>query len=344
MSETDQYFILNGQFQFKWTDATLVWNRTEYHGIEELCIQQRKIWRPDIFLTNTLTTRQHLGTRDIFKLSCTTDVTLFPFDTQECEMIVSTWNSPSTELLFTLYSDSVQLVSFVPNGLWEISSVYALVENTAAHELPICRIVFKLKHRPTYYLVNLLVPLVLLSVIGSLVFLLPVESGEKTGLSMTVLLAYVVFLALLSDHLPLSSLQTSILTIYISALIVLSCMSLVWTVVVINIHHKPDHVPVPRHMQLFVNCMTCTRNRTFSSSKVSPVNPRMCNSKTSDSSASIPTISSFVAGTHHPAPGTTADDRQASWQEVARALDRLFLILFSVAVIISTSIYFGLTR
>ena len=41
-----------------------------------------------------------------------------------------------------------------------------------------------------------------LSAISLLSLLLPADSGEKIGLSMTVLLALIVFLQLLQEHIP----------------------------------------------------------------------------------------------------------------------------------------------
>jgi hypothetical protein len=46
--------------------------------------------------------------------------------------------------------------------------------------------------------------------LNPLVFLLPVESGERIGLSMTILLSYTIFLTLISDAIPASSNPMSI--------------------------------------------------------------------------------------------------------------------------------------
>ena len=54
-------------------------------------------------------------------------------------------------------------------------------------------------------------PIILNSVLMNAVFLLPIESGEKMGYSLTVLLSYVVFLTWVTDNLPPVSTDTSIL-------------------------------------------------------------------------------------------------------------------------------------
>ena len=52
--------------------------------------------------------------------------------------------------------------------------------------------------------------MVFLSLTSSLVFALPADAGEKMGLSITVLLAYAVYLTLITDAMPNTSMQVSI--------------------------------------------------------------------------------------------------------------------------------------
>ena len=54
-------------------------------------------------------------------------------------------------------------------------------------------------------------PIVLTSCLMGAVFALPIESGEKMGFSLTVLLSYVVFLTWVTDNLPPISSGVSIL-------------------------------------------------------------------------------------------------------------------------------------
>lgn len=44
--------------------------------------------------------------------------------------------------------------------------------------------------------------------LGTMVFVLPVESGEKNGFSLTILLSMSVVMTILSDHIPPISTQT----------------------------------------------------------------------------------------------------------------------------------------
>ena len=68
-----------------------------------------------------------------------------------------------------------------------------------------------LKRKPLFYLYNLLFPCVVLVVTDAMVFLLPPESGEKVTLAITVLLAMMVFLTVIMQNIPTTSLVIPLL-------------------------------------------------------------------------------------------------------------------------------------
>ena len=68
----------------------------------------------------------------------------------------------------------------------------------------------KLKRLTTYYIVSVVFPVLFLSVTATLVFALPADSGEKMGTSITVLLAFAVYLTIVSEHMPRTSLNVSL--------------------------------------------------------------------------------------------------------------------------------------
>ena len=65
-----------------------------------------------------------------------------------------------------------------------------------------------LERKPGYYVTNILIPSLLITCVAILGFLLPVDSGEKIGLELTVMLAISVFQLLVADKLPPSSFST----------------------------------------------------------------------------------------------------------------------------------------
>ena len=68
-----------------------------------------------------------------------------------------------------------------------------------------------LERRSFYYGLTILLPVLLTSLLTPLVFLLPHDAGEKIGYCLTVLLAYVVILTIVTDGLPTTSKHNSLL-------------------------------------------------------------------------------------------------------------------------------------
>ena len=60
----------------------------------------------------------------------------------------------------------------------------------------------ELQRKPSFYVMTLMVPSVLISLISVIGFLLPSESGEKVSLQLTALLSYSLLLTVLVDIVP----------------------------------------------------------------------------------------------------------------------------------------------
>jgi hypothetical protein len=71
-----------------------------------------------------------------------------------------------------------------------------------------------LKRKPFYFVLNIVAPTILLSLMSLAVFWLPTHADEKMGLSVTILLAFTVFMFTVSTALPTSSDNTSLLGAY----------------------------------------------------------------------------------------------------------------------------------
>ena len=101
------------------------------------------------------------------------------------------------------------LDNFIENTEWSVTSIpierHVLYYNCCPEPYPDVTFYVIMKRRPDFYLLTMLFPVILTSAVAALSFLLPVESGEKVSLEITVLLSLAVFLLLVSEALPPSS-------------------------------------------------------------------------------------------------------------------------------------------
>jgi nicotinic acetylcholine receptor len=101
-----------------------------------------------------------------------------------------------------------------------------------------------IRRRPLFYIFNLMVPCFIIIAMVLMGFLLPPESGERTTLSITVLLAMAVFLQLQAEHLPRNSEEIPLLGIFYITVMAEVGLSLMATCYVLNIFHKNPGVHI----------------------------------------------------------------------------------------------------
>ena len=96
----------------------------------------------------------------------------------------------------------------IQNGEWELVSVNLdtspriIILKEAILSYPGYTVTLELQRKPSFYVMILMVPTILVSLISVIGFLLPSESGEKVSLQLTALLSYsLVFLAVV-DIIP----------------------------------------------------------------------------------------------------------------------------------------------
>ena len=148
-------------------------------------------------------------TPSMLKSSCVIDVSMYPFDEQNCRFKFGSWTYDGFQLDIVNVSDSADLSKFVPNGEWKLVAM-PVVRNVEYYvccpePYPDLTYTLVIRRKPMFVLYNLVFPCVLLTGIGILVFYLPPESGEKVSLGVTVLLSMSVFQLLIAENMPPTS-------------------------------------------------------------------------------------------------------------------------------------------
>ena len=132
----------------------------------------------------------------------------------------------------------VDLSDYVISGTWDVIDCPGFIRRFRGNHLTPnrTRIDFKivLRRKTLFYTVNLIIPCVLISLLSICVFYLPADEGEKMTLSISILLALVVFLLLLQKILPPTSTSIPLIASYLLFTMILNVFSILITVVIIN--------------------------------------------------------------------------------------------------------------
>lgn len=152
----------------------------------------------------------------IFTTTCDIDIRYFPFDDQFCPIEFGAWAYYSARMNITNSSQIVETHGFKLNGEWDIYKTTSMWMETI---LPCCpntryssvQFTLYLRRRYTFYMMNIILPCTLLSVLVMIVFCLPPDAGEKISLGISVLLAFTVFLLMVAENVPRTSLHIPIM-------------------------------------------------------------------------------------------------------------------------------------
>ncbi|MFT7807422.1 neuronal acetylcholine receptor subunit alpha-3-like [Arapaima gigas] len=258
VDEVNQIMETNLWLRHIWNDYKLKWTPAEFDGIEFIRVPSNKIWRPDIVLYNnavgdflvedkTKALLKYDGMVTwvppaIFKSSCPMDITYFPFDYQNCSMKFGSWTYDKAKIDLVLIGSKVNLKDFWESGEWEIIDApgykHDIKYNCCEEIYTDITYSFYIRRLPLFYTINLIIPCLLISFLTVLVFYLPSDCGEKVTLCISVLLSLTVFLLVITETIPSTSLVIPLIGEYLLFTMIFVTLSIVITVFVLNVHYR----------------------------------------------------------------------------------------------------------
>ncbi|GFS21173.1 neuronal acetylcholine receptor subunit alpha-7 [Elysia marginata] len=117
----------------------------------------------------------------IFHIACKLDLTNYPFDEQICQLDMTAMDYKPPKLTFLAITDVVGLNFYIENGEWELNATSLSATTFLIADIPASsiQVSFTLRRKPEFLVISVLLPIVFLSLLNLLVFLIPVDSGEK---------------------------------------------------------------------------------------------------------------------------------------------------------------------
>ncbi|XP_002732719.3 neuronal acetylcholine receptor subunit alpha-9-like [Saccoglossus kowalevskii] len=358
-----------------WTDEYLTWDPDDFGGIKEIQIHISKIWQPDVVLfssTGELFNR-HFDTDaivsydgkvvslqfSVVQSTCSIDATFFPFDEQNCQMKFASW-SYHGGYIDIIPSNKSNIDRFISNGEWTIEKME--VKRNVAHYVccdePFPDVTYTLhfKRRSNFYVINIILPSFLASIMMCVGFYLPSDSGERITLCVTSILSQIVFLTIVSAYMPPTADIIPHIQMYLFCLISMGVASAFLISSSLNMHFRnPGCRKVPVGLKIFafnfLSRIGCTRPR---------VSPKQGERQSSAYSNHVevadngninnhkmvyePTVESMsLPSTQN--TNANKNDREeqhrrvCEWREVARILDRAYLSIYLFALIVMTAVF-----
>ena len=265
LDEVNQIMHASVWLRATWKDEFLTWKPEDYGGISTLIVPANHIWTPDFGFVNVITgmydedyitmfrVRIHSNgivwwhPGNVLGLNCPMNVRKFPFDAQECPLLLESWMYTSNMVKIKARDTGFSFSYFNENDMWKIIGIK--VENSSMEystgNFSALGIYIRFKRKPAYFVLNVLVPCVILGILNIFLFVLPPNSGEKISLGMTLLLSYFVFLLLVAGILPPTSENFPLLGLYLCSVVALSALSLACSIFVTCLQEKLQFNEVP---------------------------------------------------------------------------------------------------
>ena len=359
----EQVMIVNTRITMKWNDPNMIWNASDYNGTQYINIPNTLLWTPDILLQNTAV-QDSKGKIDVYKAhvqvrntgvavwmspvtvqaSCSLDIKWFPFDQQTCELNFGSISYTKTKLKLKFNKQPKKFSEMKANfhyssGNWDMVTMTSeLTEETyecCMVPFSIIKYTLKWKRLTAYWLLYLVCPCICLSTMSLFTFLIPAESGERTGFGITTVLAMSVYLLVISDKLPEKSDQSPLIGILYVVLFFLMVGVLLSSIITTHLAFKKTRPPgyLRRYFTMQKNANTCSgttpitiiTNRTTSLNDSMKGNKIECVSRKHSFKLDMSALEAEDKdGTKH----------QEEWQEIAAKIDRiLFWVLLAMNII-----------
>ena len=211
IDEKKQTFTVRGFMENKWRNRHLTWNPSDFGEIKSINVQNKNIWLPDLALMNVYDSPTELGQRDgrtildhngvcvtwpykVYQVGCKIHIRKFPFDVQTCELDFLSWTNPVSVLKLKT-SEKLSFYYFKQSAEWALDS-YEVIHYQNPYGFDFWdHVIFRFTFRRKWLFIvlNTIVPILCISCLNCVCFIIPADSGEKITLCISVFLTLVVF-------------------------------------------------------------------------------------------------------------------------------------------------------
>ncbi|EDL12583.1 acetylcholine receptor subunit epsilon precursor [Mus musculus] len=288
LNEKEETLTTSVWIGIDWHDYRLNYSKDDFAGVGILRVPSEHVWLPEIVLENNIDGQFGVAYDSnvlvyeggyvswlppaIYRSTCAVEVTYFPFDWQNCSLIFrsQTYNAEEVEFIFAVDDDGntinkidIDTAAFTENGEWAIDYCPGMIrryEGGSTEGPGETDVIYTLiiRRKPLFYVINIIVPCVLISGLVLLAYFLPAQAGgQKCTVSINVLLAQTVFLFLIAQKIPETSLSVPLLGRYLIFVMVVATLIVMNCVIVLNVSLRTPttHATSPRLRQILLELL-----------------------------------------------------------------------------------------
>ncbi|XP_032668606.1 acetylcholine receptor subunit alpha-type acr-16-like [Odontomachus brunneus] len=343
---------INGWASHTWMDDKLKWDPSKYGNIQHIHVGNHEVWQPDVMLyhSGTASTIEHYGDTACivyhdgrvlwvppaqFVGLCELDLHLWPFDTQICTMTFGSWTYHGEQIDMRLSESQITEDLHVKNAEWKLMDLTKTrqVVNYACCPDPYINLNFKmtLKRNSALYCSILLMPAAAIVFLVLVTFWLPPQSEMKINIAACTILIITVFLVYFGFKVPLTA-NPPLIVYFYSGCLCLETISLILSILVINITKRTFCKPLPRNIRL---CLLSWPGKLLGLSDLisviesrRPIPGQELRGKLTEESTTNSTSNISDDGDRQNMISPTKNITQLEWILAGTAVDRIAFVLF----------------
>ncbi|XP_029663463.1 acetylcholine receptor subunit alpha-type acr-16-like [Formica exsecta] len=343
---------INGWASHLWTDDKLKWDPAKYGNLQHIHVGNHEVWQPDILLyhSGTAGTVEHYGDTACiiyhdgrvlwvppaqFVGLCELNLRLWPFDTQICNMTFGSWTYHGEQIDMQLGTSQKKEPMYIKNAQWKLVN---LSKNREAVIYSCCpdpyiNLNFKmiLKRNSGLYCSILLMPAAAIVFLVLVTFWLPPQSEMKINVAACTVLIIAVFLVYFGFKIPLTA-NPPLIVYFYSGCLCLVTISLVLSILVINMSKRTYCRPLPRNIRL---CLLSWPGKLLGLSELisviesrRPMPGQELRGKLTEESTTNSTSNISDDGDRQNIISPTKNTTQLEWILAGTAVDRIAFVLF----------------
>ncbi|KAM3592810.1 uncharacterized protein V6R79_025587 [Siganus canaliculatus] len=386
--EKDQRFIPYVWTVMRWHNEYISWDPDRFCGISNFSLPVEMMWIPDLvieemtekdkspespYLTINAKGGVELHNDLVLVSTCRMRIYSFPFDTQRCNLSFKSVIHAAKDIQLWASDNSSEATEWSREVMrtqyeWLFINMTVTTKNASGLEdQDVVVYSINMKRRSILYVVNFLLPVLLLLCLDLASFLISDRGGEKLSFKVTVLIAITLLQLILNEILPTSSDKIPLIVVYCIGIFGLMLLSLLETIVIMYLIEKdtePQDNDTNRGQNQKEGCGKLVKIKSHNGQEASPKCPRCIYD---ESPVETPTellpvskegsSSELIEG--HQSLEKLSDDlkvmektlslllssrrkeeeeKSSSWTRLAMKVDRIFFIFYLVVI----SLFLGL--
>ena len=238
--------------ELTWRDVSLTWDPRVFDNVTSITVKIKNIWVPDVALLKSFhkpsdiivpkdnvvidsSGKMSMWPYGLLKIPCALSFWKYPFDSQTCNYTYSSWSQTNSRIRLNarseLLTSELLTLFYSENGEWKLVRTRTILEAVTDGQYEFDQVTFQFtfERKCLFTMMNVVLPVLLVSSLNMFCFLLPHNSGERVTLSVSVFLTLAIYMTVVTKYLPHTSDEISMFSLCVDLQLAASCLTVMVT-------------------------------------------------------------------------------------------------------------------